>query len=95
MEASLPLTSLEGKKNLSTTVEVAVPLRVFRILEVGPHIVVNLLEPLQALLVTCELICLDEADCRLKVTPRTGDKGRTVTHCIPEETPLGRSMMVG
>ena len=69
MEASLPLTSLKGKKNLSTTVEVAVPLRVFRILEVRPHIIVNLLEPLQALLVTCELICLDEADCRLEVYP--------------------------
>lgn len=63
METSLPFSTLEGQENLSATVEITVPLRIFLILEMRPHIIMNLLEPLEALLVTSELICLYEADC--------------------------------
>jgi hypothetical protein len=62
MEASLPFSTLEGEENLSAAIEVTIPLRILLILEMCPHIVVNLLEPLEALLVTGKLICLDEAD---------------------------------
>ena len=63
MEASLPFSALEGKEDFSATVEVAVPFRIFLILEMCPHIIVDLLEPLQTLLVSGQLVCLDEADC--------------------------------
>lgn len=63
MEAALPFSALEGKEDLAATVEVAVPLRILLVLEVFPHIIVDLLEPLKALLVSCQLVSLDEADC--------------------------------
>ena len=69
MEAALPLSSLESQKDFSAAVEVAIPFRIFLILEMCPHIVVDLLEPLQTLLVSGQLVCLDEADCRLEVHP--------------------------
>ena len=63
MEAALPLSALESEEDLTTAVKVAVPLRIFLVLEMCPHIVVNLLEPLKTLLVTCELVAFDKADC--------------------------------
>ena len=69
MEASLPFSTLEGQEDFSATVQIAIPLRILGILEMRPHIIVNLSEPLEALLVSCELICLDEADCRLQMYP--------------------------
>ena len=63
MEAALPFSALEGKEDLDATVEVAVPLSILLVLEVLPHIIVDLLEPLKALLVSCQLVSLDEADC--------------------------------
>ena len=69
VEAALPLSTLEGKEDFTTTVKIAVPLRILLILEVSPHIVVDLLEPLEALLVACKLVTLDEAYRRLKVYP--------------------------
>ena len=69
MEAALPLSALEGQKDLSATVQVAVPLRILLILEMGPHIVVQFLEPLETLLVAGKLISLDHADSRLKMHP--------------------------
>ena len=69
MEASLPLSTLKGKENFTATVQVAVPLRVFSILEMRPHVIVELLEPLKALLVAGQLVSLDHTDCRLKMYP--------------------------
>ena len=63
MEASLPFTTFECKEDLTTTIEVAIPFRILLIFEVLPHIVMDLLEPIKALLVSSKLICLDEADC--------------------------------
>ena len=62
MEAALPLAALEGQQDFTATVQVAVPLRVLGILEMRPHVVVELLEPLQALLVAGQLVALDHAD---------------------------------
>ena len=53
MEASLPLSALKSQQYFSTTVKVTIPLWVFGILEMRPHIIVQLLEPLKALLVSC------------------------------------------
>ena len=69
METAFPLAALEGEEDLTAAVQVAVPLRVLGILEVGPHIVVELLEPLETLLVACELVALDHADRRLEMHP--------------------------
>ena len=66
MEAAFPLSALESEEDLTAAVEIAIPLRILLILEVCPHIVVDLLEPLQTLFVACELVAFDEADCRLK-----------------------------
>ena len=62
VEAALPLSALESEENLTAAVEIAIPLRILCILEMCPHIVVDLLEPLQTLLVACELVAFDEAD---------------------------------
>ena len=69
METSLPLSTLESEENLTTAVKVAVPLRIFLILEMCPHLVVNLLEPLKTLLIACQLVAFDKADCRFEVHP--------------------------
>ena len=58
MEASLPLAALQGQEDFAAAVQVAVPLRVISVLEVRPHVVVELLEPFQALLVTCQPVAL-------------------------------------
>ena len=63
VEAALPLSALESEENLTTAVEITIPLRILCVLEMCPHIVVDILEPLQALLVACELVAFDEADC--------------------------------
>ena len=63
VETSLPLSTLESEEDLTTAVKVAVPLRIFLILEMCPHIVVNLLEPLKTLLIGCQLVAFDKADC--------------------------------
>ena len=69
MEAALPLSALESEENLTAAVEITIPLRILCVLEMSPHVVVDLLEPLQTLLVACELVAFDEADCRLEVYP--------------------------
>ena len=69
MEAALPLSSLESQEDFSAAVEVAIPFRIFLILEMCPHIVVNLLEPLKTLLIACQLVAFDKADCRFEVYP--------------------------
>ena len=62
VEAALPFSALESEENLTAAVEITVPLRIFLILEMCPHVIVDLLEPLKALLVACELVSFDEAD---------------------------------
>ena len=69
MEASLPLSSLEREKDLTTTVQVTEPLRIFRILEVLPHVFVELLEPVEAFLISGKLVSFEHADRRLKMYP--------------------------
>lgn len=62
METTFPFSALEGEEDFSPTVEIAVPFRIFDILEMLPHVVMDLLEPLEAFLVAGKLIGLDEAD---------------------------------
>ena len=69
METTFPLSTLESQEHFSATVEIAIPLRIFRILEVSPHIVMYLLKPLKALLVAGELVSFKEADCRFEMHP--------------------------
>ena len=69
METSFPFTTFEWKKDLATSVEIAIPFRIFRILEMGPHIIVEFLEPLKTLFITCELITLDHTNSRFEVHP--------------------------
>jgi len=63
METSFPLTALESEQHLSPPVQIAEPFRIFLILEMSPHVVVKLHEPVETLLVSGELITLDHADC--------------------------------
>jgi hypothetical protein len=63
VETSFPLSAFESEEDLTAAVEIAIPFRIFCVLEMCPHVVVDLLEPLQTLLVACELVAFDEADC--------------------------------
>ena len=69
METAFPLTALKREEHLSAAVQVAIPFRIFLVFEVSPHIVVQLLEPLEALFVSCKLIALDHSDGALEVNP--------------------------
>lgn len=69
MEATLPFSALEREKDFTTAIKVAVPFRILRVLEMSPHIIVELFKPLKAFLVSCELVALDHADRRFKMYP--------------------------
>ena len=69
MEAALPFASLKREKHLAATVKIAIPLRIFLVLEMSPHIVVEFQEPLKAFLVTGELIAFDHRDGTLQMNP--------------------------
>ena len=45
MEAALPFSSFERQKNFSPAVEITVPLRILRVLEFGPEVVIQLFKP--------------------------------------------------
>ena len=69
METAFPLSTLQGQENFTATVQVAVPFRIFGILEMRPHVIVKFLEPLKALLVAGQLVSLDHTDSRLQMYP--------------------------
>ena len=67
MEAALPFTTLEREKNFTAAIQITIPFRILSVLEMRPHIVVELFKPLKALFVSCELVALEHADCRFEV----------------------------
>ena len=69
METTFPFSALERQEDLSSSVQITIPFRIFLILEMRPHIVMKLHEPFQAFLVSCKLVSLDHAYRRLKMYP--------------------------
>ena len=69
MEAAFPLAALERKQYLTAAVQVAEPLRIFAVLEVGPEVIVQFEEPFQGLLVACELVSFNHADGAFQMHP--------------------------
>ena len=56
METAFPLTALQREKHFAAAVEVAEPFGMLGVLEVAPGVVVDALEPLQALRVAGQAV---------------------------------------
>lgn len=69
VETAFPLTALQREKHFAAAVEVAEPFGMLGVLEVAPGVVVDALEPLQALRVAGQAVALYRGDEGLDVYP--------------------------
>ena len=69
VEATLPFAALERQQHLAAAVQIAEPFGILRVLEVRPHVLIELLEPGQTLAVARELVALEHGDGRFEVHP--------------------------